>query len=50
VERERQLASLGVDWAPHRGEAEREWDERLTQLLAFRRQQGHVQAGSLSIS
>ncbi|CAL8466147.1 g5683 [Coccomyxa elongata] len=46
LERERQLTALGVDKWPHRGAAEREWDERLTQLLAFRRQHGHLQVGS----
>ncbi|BDA51016.1 hypothetical protein COCOBI_17-2350 [Coccomyxa sp. Obi] len=45
LERERQLMALGVDWCPDRGAAEREWDERLTQLLAFRRQHGHLQVG-----
>ena len=45
LERERQLAALGVDWEPDRGHVERDWDWRLTQLLAFRRQNGHVQVG-----
>lgn len=45
LERERQLMALGVDWRPDRGAAERMWDARLTQLLAFHRQHGHLQVG-----
>jgi len=43
LERERQLMALGVDWRPDRGAAEHMWDARLTQLLAFHRQHGHLQ-------
>ena len=42
-DRERQLSMLGIDWRPDRAEADADWDARMTELLAFRRQQGHVQ-------
>ncbi len=33
---------LGIDWRPGRAEDDADWDSRMTELLAFRRQQGHV--------
>ena len=42
-ERERQLSMLSVDWKPDRTRGDADWDARMTELLAFRRQQGHVQ-------
>ena len=42
-ERERQLSMLSVDWEPDRTRGDADWDARLTELLAFRRQRGHVQ-------
>ncbi len=39
---------LGVDWRPERAAGDVEWDARMTELLAFRRQQGHVQVASWS--
>ncbi len=34
---------LGIDWRSDRAEGNADWDARVTELLAFRRQQGHVQ-------
>ncbi|CAK0786054.1 hypothetical protein CVIRNUC_009267 [Coccomyxa viridis] len=42
-ERERQLSMLSIDWKPDRTRGDADWDARLTELLAFRRQRGHVQ-------
>ena len=42
-ERERQLSMLSIDWKPDRTPGDADWDARLTELLAFRRQRGHVQ-------
>lgn len=37
------LDELGVSWQPTRTDADILWDARLTQLLSFRREHGHVQ-------
>ena len=42
-ERERQLSMLSIDWKPDRMRGDADWDARLSELLAFRRQRGHVQ-------
>ena len=34
---------LGIEWRPDRDRDDADWDSRMTELLAFRRQQGHVQ-------
>lgn len=41
--RVRKLEELGVSWQPARTDADILWDARLTQLLSFRREHGHVQ-------
>ena len=42
-ERVRQLSVLSIDWEPDWTPDDADWDARLTELLAFRRQRGHVQ-------
>ena len=41
--RVQKLDELGVSWQPPRTDADILWDARLTQLLSFRREHGHVQ-------
>ena len=44
-DRRRLLGALGVGWGHPRGEAERAWDARLSELLAFKAEHGHLQVG-----
>lgn len=41
--RVQKLDELAVSWQPTRTDADVLWDARLTQLLSFRREHGHVQ-------
>ena len=41
--RVRKLEQLGVNWQPACSDANKLWDARLTQLICFRKQYGHVQ-------
>lgn len=41
--RVRKLEQVGVSWQPTCTDSNRLWDTRLTQLIAFRKEHGHVQ-------
>ena len=40
AEQQAQLLALGADLKPQRSDEDREWDDRLTELLAYRREFG----------
>ncbi len=42
-DRRKLLGALGLGWGHPRGEAERAWDARLSELLAFKGEHGHLE-------